>query len=129
MNPGACGCGEADTDTDEDLTPDCNDECPADPNKVLAGACGCFNDGEGDEDNDGIPDCLDECNDDLDSDNDGTPDCSDACANDPNKTEQGQCVDVSLPIQTAMETRHQIASMNVTMMPTRRSPVSVAAVI
>ncbi|HRF39798.1 MAG TPA: hypothetical protein PK198_13490, partial [Saprospiraceae bacterium] len=39
--PGACGCGIADTDTDGDNTPDCNDGCPNDPNKTAPGACGC----------------------------------------------------------------------------------------
>lgn len=40
-DPGICGCGVPDTDTDGDGTPDCNDSCPTDPNKVVAGACGC----------------------------------------------------------------------------------------
>ncbi|MCH2160232.1 MAG: right-handed parallel beta-helix repeat-containing protein [Phycisphaerales bacterium] len=30
-DPGACGCGTPDTDTDEDGTPDCNDPCPTWP--------------------------------------------------------------------------------------------------
>jgi hypothetical protein len=51
---------------------DCNDGCPADPNKTLAGACGC-----------GVAD--------TDSDSDGTPDCHDACPVDPNKTASGLC--------------------------------------
>jgi hypothetical protein len=54
--PGTCGCGIPDTDTDGDLTPDCNDLCASDPLKVAPGLCGC-----------GVPD--------TDSDQDGTPDC------------------------------------------------------
>jgi hypothetical protein len=40
-DPGICGCGTADTDTDGDDTPDCIDGCPNDPNKTAPGACGC----------------------------------------------------------------------------------------
>jgi len=32
--PGICGCGVADTDSDGDGTADCNDGCPNDPNKT-----------------------------------------------------------------------------------------------
>ncbi|MCG8404944.1 MAG: endonuclease [Phycisphaerales bacterium] len=39
--PGICGCGVPDTDTDIDGTPDCNDLCPNDPNKIAPGSCGC----------------------------------------------------------------------------------------
>ena len=39
--PGACGCGVADTDSDKDGTPDCNDKCPGDPQKTAPGQCGC----------------------------------------------------------------------------------------
>jgi hypothetical protein len=70
--PGICGCGIADTDSDGDGTADCHDGCPSDPNKIAPSACGC-----------GIPD--------TDSDNDGTPDCNDTCPNDPNKTAPGLC--------------------------------------
>ncbi|MCP4837584.1 MAG: hypothetical protein GY895_22800, partial [Phycisphaera sp.] len=70
--PGACGCGVADTDTDGDGTPDCLDSCPSDPNKTEPGACGC-----------GVAD--------TDTDGDGTPDCLDSCPADPNKTEPGAC--------------------------------------
>lgn len=39
--PGECGCGLADTDTDGDGTPDCDDQCKDDASKVLPGNCGC----------------------------------------------------------------------------------------
>jgi len=70
--PGVCGCGVPDTDSDQDGTPDCKDGCPADPNKTEPGVCDC-----------GVPD--------TDTDQDGTPDCKDNCPNDPNKTEPGVC--------------------------------------
>lgn len=56
---GLCGCGVADTDSDNDGTPDCDDNCPNDPNKVAPRSCGC-----------GIPD--------TDANNNGTPDCEEA---------------------------------------------------
>jgi len=40
-DPGQCGCGVADTDTDADLTADCSDGCPADAAKTAPGECGC----------------------------------------------------------------------------------------
>ncbi len=40
-DPGFCGCGIPDTDTDGDGVRDCNDECPTDPNKTKKGVCGC----------------------------------------------------------------------------------------
>jgi uncharacterized membrane protein len=63
LEPGLCGCGVTDVDTDSDQTPDCHDECPTDPAKVTAGACGC-----------GVPD--------TDTDGDGKADCVDPCPND-----------------------------------------------
>ncbi len=104
-DPGACGCGVADTDSDGDATPDCLDGCPADPGKVAPGACGC---GVADTDSDGdaTPDCLDGCPADpdkvapgacgcgvadTDSDGDATPDCLDGCPADPGKTDPGAC--------------------------------------
>jgi hypothetical protein len=39
--PGVCGCGTPDTDTDKDGTPNCTDSCPNDAAKVMPGTCGC----------------------------------------------------------------------------------------
>ena len=103
--PGACGCGNPDTDSDGDGVADCHDQCPGDPNKVAPGACGCGNP-DADSDNDGAPDCIDLCpndgnkiapsacgcgNPDTDSDGDGVPDCLDQCPGDPNKIAPGAC--------------------------------------
>ncbi len=41
FDPGICGCGTPDTDSDGDGTPDCYDDCPNDPNKTAPGICGC----------------------------------------------------------------------------------------
>ncbi len=70
--PGVCGCGEPDSDSDEDGTLNCVDECPDDPDKTQPGDCGC-----------GVPD--------LDSDEDGTADCVDECPADAAKTRRGIC--------------------------------------
>ncbi|HMO40268.1 MAG TPA: thrombospondin type 3 repeat-containing protein, partial [Saprospiraceae bacterium] len=103
--PGICGCGTPDTDTDGDGTPDCKDNCPTDPNKTEPGECGCGV-ADTDTDGDGTPDCKDNCPTDpnktepgacgcgvadTDTDGDGTPDCKDNCPTDPNKTEPGAC--------------------------------------
>lgn len=92
-------------DSDGDGTPDCDDNCPEDPNKTEPGGCGCGV-ADTDSDSDGTPDCNDNCPDDpakiepgicgcgvtdADSDNDGTPDCNDNCPADPAKTEPGIC--------------------------------------
>lgn len=47
-------------DSDGDGTPDCQDGCPSDPNKIAPGICGC---GVSDTDTDGdsVPDCHDNC--------------------------------------------------------------------
>jgi hypothetical protein len=65
---GECGCFVAETDSDNDGTPDCVDDCPTDPMKIVEGQCGCFNS-------------------ELDSDNDGTADCNDNCPSSPIKIE------------------------------------------
>ena len=39
--PSICGCGISDVDTDNDGTPDCDDGCPCDSNKVEPDECGC----------------------------------------------------------------------------------------
>jgi hypothetical protein len=100
INPGQCGCGTLDTDTDSDGTADCNDGCPMDANKTAPGICGCGK-GDGDGDGDGVPDCNDGCPMDpgktaagacgcgivdTDGDGDGTPDCHDACPQDPTRS-------------------------------------------
>lgn len=63
---------DPDADSDNDGTPDVDDECPDDADKALAGDCGC-----------GMPE--------TDSDADGTPDCSDSCPSDTDKLEPGDC--------------------------------------
>jgi hypothetical protein len=102
-----CGCGVPDTDSDGDGTPDCNDGCPADPGKIIAGVCGCGVP-DTDSDGDGAADCVDGCPadpgktapgvcgcgvPDTDSDGDGTPDCNDGCPTDPGSTEFSPLVD------------------------------------
>ncbi|MFC2081729.1 fibronectin type III domain-containing protein [Candidatus Bipolaricaulota bacterium] len=92
-------------DEDGDGMPDCADGCPEDPEKVVAGACGCGV-ADTDSDGDGTPDCSDGCPSDpakvepglcgcgvadTDSDGDGTPDCSDGCPSDPAKVDPGLC--------------------------------------
>ena len=103
--PGICGCGIPDTDSDGDTVADCIDECPADPLKTTPGICGCGV-ADTDSDQDGTPDCNDGCPADpnktapgicgcgvadTDSDQDGTPDCNDLCPADPLKTAPGIC--------------------------------------
>ncbi len=67
--PGICGCGVADSDIDQDGTPDCNDVCPNDAAKDTdVGQCDCGV-AETDTDLDGTANCID-----LDDDNDGLVD-------------------------------------------------------
>lgn len=75
-DPGQCGCGVAETDTDMDGMADCLDVCPTDPDKsVDAGQCGC-----------GVAE--------TDTDSDGIADCVDVCPNDPNNNCQAtSCTD------------------------------------
>ncbi|HPB51826.1 MAG TPA: hypothetical protein PLZ31_11480 [Myxococcota bacterium] len=104
MEPGICGCGVADVDTDLDGTPDCNDLCPRSPIKTEPGICGCFR-LDGDTDLDGTQDCMDGCpfNPNMtqsgvcgcitpvDVDGDGYPACLEQCDTDPDKQEPGVC--------------------------------------
>ena len=61
--PGICGCGVPDVDSDGDSIADCNDNCPETPNPSqqdtdgdwIGDAC------DDDDDNDGIPDGVDDC--------------------------------------------------------------------
>ncbi|MBX7147729.1 VWA domain-containing protein [bacterium] len=94
MEPGQCGCGVDDVDTDVDGVAECNDRCDGSDDSL-------------DSDADEVPDCLDACPFDAaksevaglcgcgvaetDTDQDGTPNCNDLCANDPAKTEEGLC--------------------------------------
>ena len=70
VEPGICGCGIPDIDTDGDGSLDCNDGCPDDPDKIEPGVYGC-----------GFPE----------SNNDESPEDNDNCPNDPDKTEPGIC--------------------------------------
>ena len=103
--PGICGCGVPDKDTDGDGSLDCADKCPDDLNKTEPGICDCGK-SEDDTDGDGFLNCVDKCPDDpnktdpgvcgcgiadTDSDGDRAPDCKDECPDDPNKTEPGIC--------------------------------------
>ncbi len=76
IEPGVCGCGVADVDTDGDVDGfgmfgdagyDCLEECDNDPWKIVPGVCGC-----------GVPD--------VDTDGDGVLDCLDGCPTDPMKS-------------------------------------------
>jgi len=71
--PGQCGCGVADTDSDNDWTADCVDNCP-----------GTFNPNQADPDTDGLGTPCDNCYeianaDQTDSDGDGAGDVCDPC--------------------------------------------------
>lgn len=85
IEPGACGCGVADTDGDTDGAADCVDNCPS-----LANA------DQADADADGVGDLCDNCPStsnasQTDSDNDGVGDACDGCPNDFFKTSPGAC--------------------------------------
>ncbi|MCK6448552.1 MAG: thrombospondin type 3 repeat-containing protein, partial [Planctomycetes bacterium] len=94
LDPGACGCGVADTDGDGDGTADCLDLCPNDPGKTAPGLCGCGV-ADADGDTDGVIDCFDNCpalanTDQADGDFDGVGDVCDNCATLANPT-QSDC--------------------------------------
>lgn len=55
----AVPCVDAALDSDDDGTPDCEDECPADAAKTEPGDCGCGNEDE-DANGNGVSDCLDD---------------------------------------------------------------------
>jgi hypothetical protein len=55
IDPGQCGCGNADDDRDDDGTADCVDECPDDAMKTAPGICGC---GRLDSDQGGVTSCA-----------------------------------------------------------------------
>ncbi len=100
--PGECGCGFEDIDSDGDTFLDCDDACPDLVEKFDdAGICGC-DEADVDRDSDGTMDCEDNCPDDPnkdklgvcgcgtpddDSDDDGILGCDDACSNTPAGTE------------------------------------------
>jgi len=105
IDPGACGCGVPDLDSDGDGALDCNESCDDDPLKTSPGACGCGVP-DVDSDGDGALDCVELCDDDpsktspdacgcgvadLDSDGDGAFDCVESCDDDPLKTSPGAC--------------------------------------
>ena len=58
--PGICGCGVSDVDTDGDAAADCNDGCPQDAGKTTPGICGCGV-SDADADSDSVADCRDNC--------------------------------------------------------------------
>lgn len=77
LEPGLCGCGVSDVDTDGDGVEDCHDGCPNDPFKTSPGLCDCGIP-DIDSDDDTVPDCNDQCegrDDRIDEDNNGIPDC------------------------------------------------------
>ncbi len=105
--PGVCGCGVLDDDSDLDGVENCIDGCPYDTAKIDPGICGC-DVSDDDSDDDSVEDCFDGCpydaakvdpgicgcgvpDDDTDSDGDLTPDCIDLCPLDPYKVDPGIC--------------------------------------
>ena len=93
--PGVCGCGVADTDSDGDGTPDCNDGCPNDPAKTAPGICGC-----------GVAD--------TDTDGDGITGLQDRCLM-IHKRPDRVFVAVGLPIPTVMAMERRTATMRAQM--------------
>ncbi len=96
---------ECQADSDGDGVIDPCDGCPADPDKLAPGDCGCGTP-DTDSDGDGTADCMDGCpsdpnkiapgdcgcgTPDTDSDGDGVADCIDGCPSDPNKFDPGIC--------------------------------------
>ena len=69
------------------------DQCPADPQKVVPGACGC-----------GVSD--------IDTDSDGTPDCRDQCPSDPKKVYPGDCGCANAPAAAGSACHDGLCSAN-----------------
>ncbi len=88
VEPGVCGCGNPDTETDGDGIPDCLDNCSEDRGKFMPGECGCGTP-DTDVDGDGVLDCVDNCPkssnpDQNDADGDGKGDlCESSDTSDP----------------------------------------------
>jgi hypothetical protein len=85
IDPGFCGCGVNDTDSDFDEVPDCIDNCIDTPNPDQL-----------DTDEDGVGDACDNCPgvynpDQTNSDEDEFGDACDGCPYDSNRTEPGPC--------------------------------------
>ena len=83
--PGACGCGNPDTDTDGDSVADCVDNCDSTANPL-----------QQDTDTDTVGDACDNCPTvsnlgQADADGDGTGDDCDGCPTDPAKIAPGAC--------------------------------------
>jgi predicted outer membrane repeat protein len=88
--PGVCGCGIADTDSDNDTVPNCVDICPGGDDLVdsdgdsvpdACDRCAGFDD-QFDDDADTVPNGCDQCpgfDDRFDDDSDGVPDDCDQC--------------------------------------------------
>lgn len=108
-----CGCGTAETDSDNDTVPDCNDVCPNNGSKKIdldKGVCECDYEGDvnADTDDDTIKDCVDLCPEDpnkydesnigecqcgepeTDLDGDTIKDCKDVCPENENITTEAE---------------------------------------
>jgi len=71
--PGICGCGTSDLDSDSDGTPNCHETCDTDRYKTEPGICGCGT-SDRDSDSDGTPDCVEDPAEPLDFNGDGSED-------------------------------------------------------
>lgn len=100
--PGACGCGVADTDTNNNGIADCHEPAPptdTDNDGVPDSRDNCRlvpNPTQLDRDQDGVGDACDNCpqtanRNQTDTDGDGVGDACDQCPTDPNKIAPGEC--------------------------------------